>query len=200
MTPPEYPALLARARRAYLRAQLYDAYPAPVGAGLLFESLPQDLACTQAEFLNTMFYLEGRGHVARAGQARGSVPLWTITPAGIHKREAAEDFNPYQRERVRMLRLRLLQGLAPEVTGRRPLGLRLIACYLETDTDLDVGNRSLLRALHYLAEPAAADLPALIRIDGSGDDTKAIITADGIDYLAGPAHPREGIARPTDWS
>lgn len=180
----------AKLRRAQVRTILYTVWPRPLGAGLIAESLPADLQGSPDALAQALRYLTDRGHVACSGSAsRDGAALYALTANGVDRVEAG-DRDPGAVRAVRMLRLRVLQALS--WGGPAALGLSLIAVALQSDTDLDLSEPSIRRALAYLTDPARAlaceSAPGLYRI-----------SANGIDYLEGAGLDCVGVARPQDW-
>ena len=185
-------ALRAAARRAAIRHTLYAVWPRPLGPGLIAESLSADVAANPDELNRALAYLVDRGHLVTGGQTSGAAPvaLFRLTPDGVDKVEADPARDPNSVRTVRMLRLRVLQSLS--WGGPAPMGVGLIAVSLTEDTDLDLSEPSIRRALAYLTDPtrhlAAEPQAGLYRI-----------TADGTDYLSGEGDGIEGVARPQVW-
>jgi hypothetical protein len=181
----------AKLRREHLLHTLYTAWPNPLGSGLLAADLPEDLKCSGDCLDRGLAYLEGRGLLTREPRANGSsVQLHALTATGVDHVESGAEFDTARRRGLRMLRLRVLQALD---WGRpQPLGRRLISRALSQDTDLDLTDPSLRRALAYLTAVGAAESG-----DGQGELYK--ITPDGIDYLDGDGDGIEGVARPVEW-
>lgn len=182
-----------RLRQAAILAALYTAWPRPLGAGLIGESLPADLSASASELGRTLYYLCDRGDVQRQGQASpvgpaGGSPLYRLSCHGIDQRESAPDFGPARARAVRMLRLRVLQAL--EIDRTHPMSTALVSVALASDTDLDLSIPSLRCALTYLVE---RDL-----VRAEGEDAYSL-SAAGIDYLAGDGDGYPGIARPLGW-
>jgi hypothetical protein len=181
----------AHHRRAAICTALYTIWPRPMGAGLLVDSLTPDLAAAAGTISRDLAYLTDKGEVEVTGTAAGAgATLYRLTAAGVDRVESDEvrDLNAVRA--VRLLRLRCLQALS--WGGPAPLGLSLISTALAEDTDLDLSEPSLRRALAYLADPArrlaCETHPGLYRI-----------TAAGTDYLEGSGDGIEGVARPSGW-
>lgn len=182
-------ALRAAARRASILATLYAVWPRPLGAGMLAESLPADLTGGPEELHRALAYLLDRGCVTPEGQASGrAAALYRLTADGVDRVEAEPGRDPHAVRAVRMLRLRVLQSLS--WGGPAPMGGGLISVSLAEDTDLDLSEPSLRRALAYLVERhlASEPHPGLFRL-----------SADGTDYLAGQGPDLAGVARAQAW-
>lgn len=184
----------AKLRRAAIRRALYAAYPRPLGAGLIGQNLPLDLAASADELARAMAYLLDRQSVACAGAAAADGPaLWRLTADGVDRVEEAMAGSDRPGEivsvrSVRMLRLRCLQALS--WGGPAPMGVPLISAALAEDTDLDLSEPSIKRALAYLSERRLA-VPV--------HESLWRIAANGTDYLAGEGDRISGVARPTGW-
>lgn len=176
-----------RLRRQGLLSTLYTAWPLPVGFGLLRASLSGDLPCSAECLERELGYLADRGLVVSTPRHPGGVSQHRLSAAGVDAVEAGEEWDAGRRRQVRMLRLRVLQAL--DLGRPHPLGLRLIGLALREDTDLDLTEPSLRRAVAYLAAREMAET--------QGDLTR--ITAAGVDYLAGEGDACDGIARPAGW-
>ena len=179
----------ARLRRGAIRRALYAVYPRPLGAGLLAEALPADLAAEGDDLPRALYYLTDRGHIRTHGQAAGGPELYALTAAGVDKVESAPDHSLDLARTARMLRLRVLQAL--QWGGPAPMGASLISVALAEDADLDLSEPSIRRALAYLVERGLAS--------AATEGQLWRITADGIDYLAGDGAGYEGVARPAGW-
>lgn len=174
--------------RAAIRRALYSTWPRPMGEGLISESLPEDLACAGVDLARAMYYLRDRGQVALAGAAGTGTELYRLTADGIDRVESDHEFGHERARGARMLRLRCLQAL--DLGRPQPMGLSLISVALAEDTDLDLSEPSLRRAVAYLCERNLAS---------QHSETTYRITADGIDYLAGDGEGIPGLARPMGW-
>lgn len=182
-----------RLRQAAIRAALYAAWPRPLGAGLISESLPADLSASASELGRTLYYLCDRGDIQRHGQTSrlgpaDRQPLYRLSVAGIDQHEADPQFGTARARAVRLLRLRVLQAL--EIDRAHPMSTALVSVALASDHDLDLSIPSLRCALTYLVERD------LVRQDG--EDAYSL-SAAGIDYLAGDGDGCPGIARPMGW-
>lgn len=180
-------ALRGKARRAAIRRTLYTVYPRPMGAGLIAEALPDDLTAGADELERVLYYLVDKGQVERTGQSGAGPALYRLTAAGVERVEAGDDFGAERVRGVRMLRLRVLQAL--DLGRPQPMGASLISMALAEDTDLDLSEPAIRRALAYLTEAGLA------RAQGEA----WMITAEGIDYLGGDGEGVAGVARPLGW-
>lgn len=177
-----------RLRRQTLLSVLYAAWPVPVGFGLLRAALPEDTPCSNECLARELDYLSGKGWVLSTARAPGgAASQHRLTAEGLEEVERGEDWSPDRLRAVRLLRLRVLQAL--DLGRPHPLGLRLIALALKEDTDLDLTESALRRALAYLVARGLAE--------AKGDMTR--ISAQGMDYLSGDGDGAEGIARPPGW-
>jgi hypothetical protein len=179
-------AARAKLRREAIRRALYLVWPRPMGPGLLTDALPADLSTGARDLERAVYYLRDRGEIAE--DAGADTPLWRLTAAGIEAHEAEPDYGDDARRAVRMLRLRVLQAL--DLGRPQPMGTRLIGLALADDTDLDLSEPSLRRALRYLSERELAAA-------AGGEAWR--ITSGGIDYLASEGDAVAGVARPLSW-
>jgi hypothetical protein len=178
----------ARLRRAAIRQALYTAWPQPMGPGLIAEALPDDLKATPDELGRALYYLCDRSHVTPCG-ASGPIVLYRLAPDGVDKVEGDVRADVSRVHAVRMLRLRVLQALS--WGGPAPMGISLIGAALSSDTDLDLSERSIKRALAYLVERGLSVVNA--------DSNLWRIHAAGTDYLGGDGPDIPGVARPVGW-
>jgi hypothetical protein len=180
-------AARAKLARAAIRRALYSVWPKPMGPGLIAEAIPEDLACTGETLERALYYLRDRGHVETAGALPMGGSLYRLSADGVDRVESDADFGADRARGARMLRLRVLQAL--DLGRPQPMGLSLISIALAEDTDLDLSEPSIRRALAYLAD---RDLAA-----PQGEAWR--IRGDGIDYLAGDGEGIAGVARPLGW-
>lgn len=181
-------AARAKLTRAAVRRALYTVWPRPMGAGLIGEALPEDLACSGVDLSRVMYYLKDRGYVAIVGAVASGTELYRLTVDGIDRVEDDPEFGHERARGARMLRLRCLQAL--DLGRPQPMGLSLISIALTEDTDLDLSEPSIRRALAYLCDRGLAS---------QSGETAYRITADGIDYLGGDGEGIQGLARPMGW-
>lgn len=184
----------AKARRAAIRRALYAAYPSPMGAGLIAETLTADLLDPAGGrdrdplLRSALSYLEDRGRIMAQGRVGGSgSALYRITADGIDHTE--RELPPEQVRQVRLLRYRVLWALS--LDSINPWGLALIGAALQSDSDLDRSDMGIRRALAYLMERG------LVAEQGEGGLYR--ITADGMDYLESDGATIEGVAEPYHW-
>jgi len=172
-------------RRAALLALLYQAFPRPMGFGLLAQSLPEDVSCAASVLDLDLDYLAKSGLIETRQRPDGGASQHRITAAGCDRVESGSGWDDAARRAVRMLRLRVLEILH---YGRpRPVGIPLLRRALSEDQDLDLSEESLNRATAYLALLDLSDR------DAAGMST---ITPQGQDYLAGEGEELPGVARP----
>jgi hypothetical protein len=186
-------ALRNKSRRTAILHILYQVWPRPLGAGMIAESLTPDVCGDADEVRRALHYLRERclaeptGHVSA-----GATAIYRLTAAGVDAVESDPSADLARTRWHRMLRLRVLQAL--DWGGLRPMPVALISTALAEDTDLDLSEPSVRRALAYLVErELAADCAA----DGHPDMWR--ILPDGTDYLAGDGDGIEGVARPQVW-
>lgn len=184
----DFDAARAKLRRKQLRRMLYTVYPGTLGAGILAENIDADLQCSPEQLARDLDQLQRKRYITHEGAAaRRGVPIFRLSADGIDRTEAEDDFDRMSATAQRMLRLRVLQALD---WGRpQPIGLRLIAVQLAEDTDLDLSEPSLGRALAYLGERGLA-----APVNGAWS-----ITGAGIDYLLGEGDRQPGIANAYAW-
>lgn len=185
--------LRSKARRAAVLFILYQVYPRALGAGLIYEALTPDVTGDPDEVRRALAYLCDRHQVIAAGRASdGGPPLYRLTVAGVDAVEALPDADLTRVRALRLLRLRILQAL--DWGGARPMPVSLIAAALADDTDLDLSEPAVRRALAYLTEHELAS-------DGHAEGHPDLwrILPGGTDYLAGEGDGIEGVARPTVW-
>lgn len=178
---------LGQMRREAILDALYADYPAPMGDGLLLETVPEHLQPTPRSLARAVDYLTGRDHIETT--KRGRVHVCRLTPAGIDHIEGRDDFSRAERARLRMLRLRVLQSL--DWSRPSPASIPLIQRALKADDDLDLTTPAVQRALAYLQGCQFVEL--------QHDGQMACIRPDGIDYLGGDGQDRPGIARPLEY-
>lgn len=197
-------------RRAAIRRALYLVWPRPMGLGLIAEALTDDLSGDPEGLCRDLDYLCARGEISADGAvSHGGPPLYRLTAAGVEAHEAAPDFGPQAARNLRMLRLRVMQAL--DLGRPQPMGTRLISLSLAEDTDIDLSEPSLRRALRYLAERGLVEAGTCGRggdgarlftpaaACGADDDVTWRITAAGIDYLASDGAAVAGVALPARW-
>lgn len=185
--------LRSKARRAAVLTILYQVYPRALGAGLIYEGLTPDVSGDPDEVRRALAYLVDRHQVTAAGRASdGGPPLYRLTVTGVDTVESQPEANLSRVRATRLLRLRILQAL--DWGGARPMPVSLIAAALAGDTDLDLAEPSIRRALAYLTEH---ELATDGRAEGHPDLWR--ILPGGTDYLAGDGEGIEGVARPTVW-
>lgn len=180
-------AARAKLLRAAIRRALYSVWPRPLGAGLIMEAIPDDLICPRECIDRALYYLVDKGTCEPMGHA-GATPLYRLTPDGVDRVESDETYGLDRARLVRMLRLRCLQAL--DLGRPQPMGLSLISISLAQDTDLDLSEPSIRRALAYLGARNLAT---------AAGETAYRITAEGIDYLSGDGGNMAGVARPFQW-
>jgi ABC-type transport system substrate-binding protein len=190
MAPADIDFARAKLRRRAIRQALYSVWPKPLGAGLIGDTLPADIAAGADELERALYYLCDRGTIARAGSAANGGPaLYRLTVEGVDKVESDPAHPVDQARAARMLRLRVLQALS--WGGPAPMGVSLISVALAEDTDLDLSEPSIRRALRYLVDRRL--------VVEDADAGLYRIAADGTDYLAGDGDGIAGVARPTGW-
>ena len=139
-------------RDAILRG-LYQEYPQPLGNALLQSVVGADLRPNAHNIDRAVDYLADRGCVQVA--ERRPHRITRLTPSGVDAVESGAGFSPADRERRRLLRLRVLQSL--DFGRPQPLTIPLIQRTLKEDDDLDLTVSSIKRALCYLQDSGMAE-------------------------------------------
>lgn len=186
MSPDLHHARADLTRAAILRI-LHEDWPRALGAGLIDQALPDDLAAQGAAFRTALYHLVSDGRIEPVAEVKTGPKIYRLTAAGIDAVESQPGFASAAARDVRMLRLRLLAVLALE--PGQPMGVPLLGRGLSADLDLDRSPRGIERGMAYLVARGLAE-PA-----GSAWN----ISAAGLDYLAGTGPSIPGVADPTVW-
>lgn len=185
---PSLAAARADLTREAILTVLHEAWPRPLGAGLIDQALPDDLARQGKPFGVALYYLTDRGLIAPDGHIANGPQIYRLTADGVDAIESSPLFAVEAARDARMLRLRALTILALEPGS--PMGAGLIGRGLTADIDLDRSPRGIERAMAYLVARGLAE-PV-----GSAWN----IAAAGLDYLAGSGPQIPGVADPVVWS
>lgn len=180
---------LAELRREVVLQALYDCYPDERGILLILGGIDRpDLNLNHETVRQALQYETDRRHIASRQTGQG-ILMARLLPDGVDVVEALPAFNPLQRDRLRMLRLRLLSAMNALPTDW--LSERLIRAYLREDLDLDLTHPNIPRAQSYLAQRGMIEMDSARQL--------ARILPDGIDYLNGAGQTLVGIARPVQF-